>query len=56
MSRLSSGSWRAGTPITDVEWESGDRFLSLRRALGSKSFGLNQLTLQPASIPATGTE
>jgi hypothetical protein len=41
----------AGAAITNVEWESRDR-----RALGIKSFDLNQLTLQPASIPADSTE
>ncbi len=37
----------ADVSVTGIEWESGDRFLSLRRALGVTSFGLNQLTLQP---------
>ena len=32
---------------TGIDWESGERFLSLRRALGVTSFGLNQITLQP---------
>ena len=30
-----------------VDWETDERFISLRRALGVTSFGLNQLTLQP---------
>jgi mannose-6-phosphate isomerase-like protein (cupin superfamily) len=33
--------------ITAIDWESGERFVSLRRALGATSFGLNQITLQP---------
>jgi uncharacterized cupin superfamily protein len=33
--------------ITAVDWGSGERFVSLRRALGVTSFGLNQMTLQP---------
>ena len=33
--------------ITAVDWGGGERFLSLRRALGVTSFGVNQLTLQP---------
>src|SRR5437016_13670748 len=33
--------------VTAVEWETGERFVSLRRALGVTSFGLNQITLQP---------
>jgi uncharacterized cupin superfamily protein len=32
--------------ITAVDWGSGERFVSLRRALGVTSFGLNQMTLQ----------
>jgi mannose-6-phosphate isomerase-like protein (cupin superfamily) len=32
---------------TAVDWSSGERFVSLRRALGVTSFGLNQITLQP---------
>jgi quercetin dioxygenase-like cupin family protein len=32
---------------TAIEWESDERFVSLRRALGVTSFGLNQITLQP---------
>jgi mannose-6-phosphate isomerase-like protein (cupin superfamily) len=32
---------------TAVDWSSGERFVSLRRALGVTSFGLNQMTLQP---------
>lgn len=46
----------AGAAITNVEWETRDRFLSLRRALGIRSFDLNQLTLQPASIPEASIE
>src|SRR5216117_1336567 len=33
--------------VAAVEWETGERFVSLRRALGVTSFGLNQITLQP---------
>jgi mannose-6-phosphate isomerase-like protein (cupin superfamily) len=33
--------------VAAVEWDTGERFLSLRRALGVTSFGLNQMTLQP---------
>jgi mannose-6-phosphate isomerase-like protein (cupin superfamily) len=33
--------------VTAVEWDTGERFVSLRRALGVTSFGLNQITLQP---------
>jgi mannose-6-phosphate isomerase-like protein (cupin superfamily) len=33
--------------VTAVEWETGERFVSLRRPLGVTSFGLNQITLQP---------
>jgi hypothetical protein len=33
--------------VTGIEWDSGERFVSLRRALGVTSFGLNQITLQP---------
>jgi mannose-6-phosphate isomerase-like protein (cupin superfamily) len=33
--------------VTAIDWDSGERFVSLRRALGVTSFGLNQLTLQP---------
>jgi quercetin dioxygenase-like cupin family protein len=36
-----------GVSLTGIDWESGERFLSLRRPLGVTSFGLNQLTLQP---------
>jgi uncharacterized cupin superfamily protein len=32
---------------TAIDWDSGERFVSLRRALGVTSFGLNQITLQP---------
>ncbi len=31
-----------------IDYGSGERFLSLRRALGVETFGLNQLTLRPA--------
>jgi mannose-6-phosphate isomerase-like protein (cupin superfamily) len=33
--------------VTAVEWDTGERFVSLRRALAVTSFGLNQITLQP---------
>ena len=33
--------------VTGIDWDSGERFVSLRRALGVTSFGLNQITLQP---------
>ena len=36
-----------GSTIADIDWESDERFLSLRRALGVTSFGINQITLQP---------
>jgi mannose-6-phosphate isomerase-like protein (cupin superfamily) len=36
-----------GVSSAGVDRESGERFLSLRRALGVTSFGLNQITLQP---------
>jgi quercetin dioxygenase-like cupin family protein len=36
-----------GSTIADIDWESDERFLSLRRALGVASFGINQITLQP---------
>ena len=32
---------------TKIEFVSDERFISLRRALGAGSFGINQLTLQP---------
>lgn len=32
---------------TDIDWQSDERFVSLRRALGVTSVGLNQITLQP---------
>ena len=35
------------TQLTGIDWQTGERFVSLRRALGVSSFGLNQLTLQP---------
>jgi mannose-6-phosphate isomerase-like protein (cupin superfamily) len=36
-----------GVNIANIDWETGERFLSLRRALGVTSLGLNQITLQP---------
>jgi uncharacterized cupin superfamily protein len=33
--------------VTAVDWEPGERFVSLRRALGVTSFGLNQIMLEP---------
>jgi uncharacterized cupin superfamily protein len=33
--------------VGHIDWESGERFLPLRRVLGVTSFGLNQITLQP---------
>jgi mannose-6-phosphate isomerase-like protein (cupin superfamily) len=33
--------------IAGIDYESDERFLSLRRLLGVTSFGLNQITLQP---------
>lgn len=35
------------TKLTGIDWQADERFVSLRRALGVTSFGLNQLTLQP---------
>jgi mannose-6-phosphate isomerase-like protein (cupin superfamily) len=35
------------TKLTGIDWQTDERFVSLRRALGVTSFGLNQLTLQP---------
>ncbi len=32
---------------SSIDYESTERFISLRRALGVEAFGLNQLTLQP---------
>jgi mannose-6-phosphate isomerase-like protein (cupin superfamily) len=32
---------------TTIDWDSDERFVSLRRALGVTGFGLNQITLQP---------
>jgi mannose-6-phosphate isomerase-like protein (cupin superfamily) len=32
--------------VTAIEWDASERFVSLRRALGVTSFGLNQITLQ----------
>ena len=37
----------SGVNVTAVEWDTGERFVSLRRALGVTSFGFNQITLQP---------
>lgn len=37
----------SGVTTSAVDWESVDRFFSLRRELGVTSFGLNQITLQP---------
>jgi uncharacterized cupin superfamily protein len=36
-----------GVNIAAIDWESDERFISLRRLLGVTSFGLNQITLQP---------
>ncbi len=36
-----------GVSTSSIDWEAGERFLSLRSALGVSSFGLNQITLQP---------
>jgi quercetin dioxygenase-like cupin family protein len=36
-----------GVQTAEIDWETGERFLSLRRPLGVTSLGLNQLTLQP---------
>ena len=33
--------------VTAIEWDAGERFVSLRRPLGVTSFGLNEITLQP---------
>jgi len=33
--------------LSGIDWQTGERFVSLRRALGVTSFGLNQITLQP---------
>ena len=33
--------------VTGIDWQAGERFVSLRRALGVTSFGLNEITLQP---------
>ena len=32
---------------TAIDYSAGERFVSLRRALGVTSFGINQITLQP---------
>jgi mannose-6-phosphate isomerase-like protein (cupin superfamily) len=37
----------SGTNLTSIDWLTAERFVSLRRALGVTSFGLNQITLQP---------
>jgi uncharacterized cupin superfamily protein len=36
-----------GVSTSGIDWESDERFFSLRRELGVTSFGLNQITLQP---------
>ena len=36
-----------GIAFTQLELDSGERFVSLRRALGVTTFGLNQLILEP---------
>lgn len=36
-----------GTSWTRVEFETSERFVSLRRALGVTAFGINQMVLQP---------
>jgi mannose-6-phosphate isomerase-like protein (cupin superfamily) len=36
----------SGTNLADIDWRTSERFVSLRRALGVASFGLNQLTLR----------
>jgi uncharacterized cupin superfamily protein len=41
------GAVDAGVKTTAIDWESHERFVSLRRALGVTSFGFNQITLQP---------
>ena len=41
------GALEPDSTTTDIDWTSNERFLSLRRALGVTSFGLNQMTLQP---------
>jgi uncharacterized cupin superfamily protein len=37
----------SGIGTSRIDWEAGERFVSLRSALGVTSFGLNQITLQP---------
>jgi mannose-6-phosphate isomerase-like protein (cupin superfamily) len=37
----------SGTNLAGIDWRTSERFVSLRRALGVTSFGLNQLTLKP---------
>jgi mannose-6-phosphate isomerase-like protein (cupin superfamily) len=37
----------SGVSTSGIEWETEERFVSLRRALAVTSFGLNQITLQP---------
>jgi mannose-6-phosphate isomerase-like protein (cupin superfamily) len=37
----------SGTNLAGIDWQTSERFVSLRRALGVASFGLNQLTLEP---------
>ncbi len=36
-----------GVQTTAIDYDSGDRFVSLRSALGVTSFGMNQMTLKP---------
>ena len=38
---------RPGVSTTTIDFDSPERFVSLRRALGVVGFGLNQITLQP---------
>lgn len=37
----------SGVSYTDLQPDSGDRFVGLRRALGVSTFGMNQIVLQP---------
>jgi uncharacterized cupin superfamily protein len=37
----------SGVSTGGIDWGAGERFVSLRTALGVTSFGLNQITLQP---------
>jgi hypothetical protein len=36
--------------VTAIEWDASERFVSLRRALGVTSFGLNKITLQSRQL------